>query len=71
MQLAVAQRRDKLAENIKKLAETTDCAGLKEACDEWLANKDDAEGSKAASEKLLSAIGSCECGLCDEILENK
>ncbi len=56
MQLAFSQRREKLAETIDKLIAVEYAEeAIKEAGKEWLANKDDAEGSKAASEKLLAA----------------
>jgi pyruvate-ferredoxin/flavodoxin oxidoreductase len=66
MQLAVAQRREKLAENVKILLEKA--AGWPEgkaACEEWLAGMNNADASKAAAAKLIAAIESCkDCG-CD------
>ncbi|HIU33771.1 MAG TPA: pyruvate:ferredoxin (flavodoxin) oxidoreductase [Candidatus Pullichristensenella excrementigallinarum] len=60
MNLAVNQRRAKLAETIEKLIEVEWCsAAIKEAGKEWLENKDDAEGSKKAAAKLVAA---CEDG---------
>ncbi len=67
MNLAVHQRRAKLADLVAELAEKADCAATKEACSEWLANKDDAEGSKAASAKLLAAVEGKDCDLCKQI----
>ena len=56
MNLAISQRRDKLAETVKKLI-AVDWAqpAIKEAGAEWLEKMNDAEGSKAAGEKLLAA----------------
>ena len=56
MNLAVTQRRNKLAETVKKLiAVEYATADLKAAGQEWLDKMDDAEGSKEAGEKLLAA----------------
>lgn len=64
MHLAVKQRRERLADVIRQYKEKV--AGWDEcvaACDEWLANKDDAEGSKVASAKLLKLVEGCmNCG---------
>ena len=61
MNLAISQRRDKLAETVKKLI-AVDWAqpAIKEAGAEWLEKMNDAEGSKAAGEKLLAA---CKDGI--------
>jgi len=74
MNLAVQQRRAKLADLIKALAEKCpDWAEYQEAAAEWLANKDNAEGSKAAAKKIIACVEGCkncgcECdGLCEEI----
>ena len=66
MQIGIKQRRAKLAENIAALAEKCpDWAEFQEAAKEWLANKDDAEGSKAAGKKVLACVEGCkDCG-CD------
>ncbi len=61
MNLAYNQRRAKLAETIEKMIAVEYCdAGIKEAGAEWLKAMNDAEGSKAAAEKLKEA---CRCGL--------
>ena len=66
MNLAVTQRRNKLAETVKALiaVEWTD-APIKAAGQEWLDNMDDAEGSKAAGKKLLAACKDAICDGCD------
>ena len=70
MNLAINQRRDKLAENVRKLidVEWSD-APIKEAGAEWLEKMNDAAGSKAAGEKLVAAckaaiVDGCECDAC-------
>ena len=76
--LAYGQRRAKLAEKIEALMnECEDWPEAKAACAEWLENRKTAEGSKAASEKLVSTIEKCNgCGcahdaLVKEILDAK
>ncbi len=70
MNLAVSQRRAKLADTISKLIaiDWTD-APIKEAGQEWLDNMEEAEGSKKAGKKLLAAckdaiIEGCDCDAC-------
>ena len=70
MNLATAQRRAKLADNIKALMEKCpDWKEIQEAGQEWLDNMDDAEGSKAAAKKVIAAVESCkDCGCeCDPL----
>ena len=56
MNLANKQRRAHLAETVKKLIAVDWCEqAIKDAGAEWLANMDDAAGSRAAGEKLLAA----------------
>src|SRR5699024_10648572 len=56
MNLAFTQRREKLAETVKQLIAVPHCWDvIKEAGAEWLEKMNDAEGSKAAAEKLLAA----------------
>lgn len=68
MNLALVQRRTKLAELVKKLSEVDLPAewNLKAACEAWLAGKDDADASKAAAKNLKAAlkIAITECGDC-------
>lgn len=72
MNLAVTQRREKLAELISELGEK--CGGeIKEACDKWLEAKEDAKVSREAGEAIVKIVNNCkECGcdcdaLCKEI----
>ena len=70
MNLATAQRRAKLAENIKALMEKApDWKEIQEAGQEWLDNMDDAEGSKAAAKKVIACVEGCkDCGCeCDPL----
>ena len=56
MNLATAQRRAKLADNVRALIAVDWCsADIKAAGAEWLEKMDDAEGSRVAGEKLLAA----------------
>ena len=76
MNLAYAQRRGKLAEKIEALKEVAKRDEVKAAAQEWLDNRKSAEGSKIASEKLVSLISKCtaECpcyDLAQEILAAK
>ncbi|MDO4484341.1 MAG: pyruvate:ferredoxin (flavodoxin) oxidoreductase, partial [Clostridia bacterium] len=71
MNLAVAQRRAKLAENVKVLAENAQKEDVKAAAAEWLANMEDAEGSRAAGEKLIAAIGEPACDTCKAVVADK
>ena len=80
MFLGVTARRNRVADVLTELAaaETPAEWGLTEAANEWLANKDDAEGSKAAAAKLIPALekasAACRCEkkpLIDEALAAK
>ena len=68
MALSFRQRRDRLAMLVEQLGAADMPAewGLKAACAEWLEQRDNAEGSKAASEKLRAGlkIAIAECGSC-------
>ncbi len=78
MNLAVNQRRAKLAETVKKLIAIEYVReDIAEAGAEWLEKMEDAEGSKAAGEKLVEACKhntegcTCEaCTLAREVLAN-
>ena len=68
MYLGVKARRNRLADIMQKFADADLPAawGLKEAAQEWLAGKDDAEASKAAAAKVIPALEKAvlECGEC-------
>ena len=65
MAIAMRQRREKLAEIVRKLADS-DYALVSEPAKLWLASMDDAEGSKVASKALTAALEQAvkECGSC-------
>ncbi|MBR1584682.1 MAG: pyruvate:ferredoxin (flavodoxin) oxidoreductase [Clostridia bacterium] len=79
MNLATVQRREKLADTVRKLI-AVDWAqqAIKDAGQEWLDNMEDAEGSRAAGEKLLAACNDgiedgCQCDACElarEVIAN-
>ena len=73
MNLATAQRRAKLADVVKALAEKTDKEDVKAAANEWLENMNRAKGSREAGEKLVAALEACCCDCCEkkEILSMK
>ena len=73
MNLATAQRRAKLADVVKALAEKTDKEDVKAAANEWLENMNCAKGSREAGAKLLAALDACCCDCCEkkEILSMK
>ena len=71
MNLGITQRRAKLAENVAKLAEETDCEGVKEIAEKWLAGMKDAKISKEAGEELIAKIEGCDCELCKAIVADK
>ncbi|MDR1263546.1 MAG: pyruvate:ferredoxin (flavodoxin) oxidoreductase [Oscillospiraceae bacterium] len=80
MNLAMTQRRAKLAGKIESLKVNPAFSGWPEgvaACEKWLEQKDDADGSKEAAAELVKMLESCaDCG-CDadpfekEILKDK
>ncbi|MBQ9251634.1 MAG: pyruvate:ferredoxin (flavodoxin) oxidoreductase [Clostridia bacterium] len=73
MNLATAQRRDKLAEEVAYIAENTKNEAKKAAAEEWLANKQDADGSRKAGDALVAAIQADDhvCEHCQYVLDNK
>ena len=56
MNLATQQRRAKLAEVITEVTEVGKVEEVVLAAKEWLANMNDAEGSRKAGEKLVAAL---------------
>ncbi len=78
MNLATKQRRSKLVDLVSALKEKyAEWEEGKNACQNWLDNRDDAEGSKKASEELIKCIEGCkDCGceadpIAKEIYANK
>ncbi|MBQ2712052.1 MAG: pyruvate:ferredoxin (flavodoxin) oxidoreductase, partial [Clostridia bacterium] len=78
MNLAVTQRRAKLAENVAKLAEMwVECPECKAVLDAWLEGMNNAEASKAAAAALIEKLTTCtdydaeEKALVDAILAEK
>ena len=69
MNLGITQRRAKLADNVRALAESDHGEALKAAASEWLEKMDDAAGSKAAGDKLVELLkqDAC-CDTCNAIL---
>ena len=73
MNLATSQRRAKLADVVKALAEKSNKEDVKAACNEWLEKMNCANGSREAGEKLVAALNACDCDCCEkkEILSMK
>ena len=71
MNLAVQQRRAKLAENVAKIAEGSPCEETKAVAKEWLDNMEDAEISKTAGQKLVSLIEGKDCPVCQAVVADK
>ncbi len=70
MNLAYKARRSALKEKVEKLAGLwSGWAEGKAACERWIANMDDAEGSKTAAAELVKRIEECkDCGCeCDAL----
>ena len=56
MHLAVKQLRNKLADTMRELENCNVDENVKEVCRQWLMNKEDGEGSKEASKKVLELL---------------
>ncbi len=69
MAIAVLQRREKLVEILKELAEKD--ASLKGVIDAWMEAKDEGEGSKAPSKALEDALAASKDELAKEALARK
>ena len=61
MNLATSQRRAKLADVVKALAEKAEKEDVKAAANEWLDNMNCAKGSREAGNKLVAALEACGC----------
>ncbi|MCQ2453775.1 MAG: pyruvate:ferredoxin (flavodoxin) oxidoreductase, partial [Clostridia bacterium] len=68
MNLAVAQRRAKLTENVKALAENAQNEAIKAAAQAWLEVKDEGDASRKAADALVAAIGEPKCDTCKAVL---
>ena len=69
MNLAITQRRAKLADNVRAFAEKAGSDEAKAVCQEWLDSMNDGKQSKIASKKLKEMVSGCaDCGCeCDEL----
>ena len=72
MSLATEKMRDRLVDLLSEMiAADQTSADYKEAAQTWIDSKEDADASRAASEKLLPLVKACAesgCGTCREIL---
>ena len=71
MNLAITQRREKLAANVAKLAEVAEKEEVKAAAEKWLGGMKDAKVSKEAGEELVALIENCDCDLCKAVVADK
>ena len=71
MNLAINQRRAKLADNVKALAESDASEEVKAAANKWLEVKEEGKASKIAGKELLALIEGCDCDLCKAIVADK
>ncbi len=69
MNLAITQRRAKLADNVRAFAQKAASDEAKAVCQEWLDSMNDGKQSKVASKKLKEMVSACAgCGCeCDEL----
>ncbi|MDO5400824.1 MAG: pyruvate:ferredoxin (flavodoxin) oxidoreductase [Eubacteriales bacterium] len=63
--------RESLANKVRAIAEKTECADQKAACEKWLDTYNDGEANKAATKALIAALEACGCEAAQEILEKK
>ena len=61
MQLGVKELRNGIELKLRRLCEIDAGTPCKEAAGEWIKNKNDGNGSKAASKKLVEVFKSCDC----------
>ncbi|MBP2625415.1 MAG: pyruvate ferredoxin/flavodoxin oxidoreductase [Firmicutes bacterium] len=73
MLCGVRQIREKLAIDIAAVAALNNGGGLKEACEEWLANKDKGDGTRQRADKLIEVLEQVKGDdpLLNEIYDNK
>ena len=71
--MALGQKaiRTKLKGYVEELAEKTENAAIKAACEEYLATYEDGKTNGAATDKLVEAIQDCGCELSRKILAEK
>ena len=72
MNLAINQRRAKLADNVAALAASEKASDeVKAAANKWLEVKEEGKASKIAGKELLALIEGCDCDLCKAIVADK
>jgi len=71
MNLAINQRRAKLADNVAALAESAASEEVKAAAAKWLEVKEEGKASKIAGKELLALIEGCDCDLCKAVVADK
>lgn len=71
MYLAQKAIRNRLISKVLELTKTTSNDSVKTACEEYLSSVDNGSLNKIATEKLVAALESCDCGAGKEILRDK
>ena len=70
MNLAINQRREKLADNVREIAQNGCSDEVKAAAQAWLDNKDDAKGSRETGKALLALCQKCDGDLAKKVVED-
>ena len=71
MFLGVKTIRERIADNIKRALEDSQCESAKEAMEDWLINKDEGEGTRERADKLEKALQECNSEIAKEILKDR
>jgi len=70
MNLAINQRRAKLADNVREIAQNGCSDEVKAAAQAWLDNMDDAKGSRETGKALLALCQKCDSDLAKKVVED-
>ncbi len=70
MNLAINQRRAKLADNVREIAQNGCSDEVKAAAQAWLDNMDDAKGSRETGKALLALCEKCDGELAKKVVED-
>ena len=70
MNLAINQRRAKLADNVREIAQNGCSDEVKAAAQAWLDNMDDAKGSRETGKALLALCQKCDGDLAKKVVED-
>ena len=71
MYLGQKALRERLKGYITEIAEKTDDAARKAACEQWLATYEDGKANGAATEALVASLEQCDCELAKKVLADR